>query len=244
MKDIFEKYVEQSFGETKQAVFKFRQFEYNYRKYFPSDAYGARLLDVGIGRGEMLACMRDWGYKNYFGIDISPSTINFCRSLGLPCELIEDTRGYLLKHSASFDVITLLDVLEHIPKKEIVQFLISLRLALKPGGILIVQVPNLQAPDGHLHRYNDITHEIGFVEHSFSQVLLAAGFTNFSFVAFEDFVFGTPFEKLKKTLRALHWAIVRLFRRVDGNLNPKILSPVFSAVCAVGVANTKIPRVG
>jgi 2-polyprenyl-3-methyl-5-hydroxy-6-metoxy-1,4-benzoquinol methylase len=185
---------------------------------------------VGNGRGEMLSCMKDWGYENYLGIDISPSTIDFCKSLDLPCELVEDSTAYLTANPDSCDVITLLDVLEHIPKQEIIPFLKALRSALKPGGVLIVQVPNLQAPDGHLHRYNDITHEVGFIEHSLAQVLLAAGFKKFQFAGYEDFVFGRRLDYQKKMFRRLHWLMVRFWRRTNGNLDPKILNPVFSAI--------------
>ncbi len=230
MKDIFDNYVEHSFGAREQASFKFKQFEYNYRPYFPEAGDSVRLLDIGIGRGEMLACMRDWGYENYIGVDISPSTVNFCRSLNLPCELVDDSTEYLSANPNAFDVITLLDVLEHIPKKEMIQFVKALRGALKPGGVLIIQVPNLQAPDGHLHRYNDITHEVGFIEHSFAQVLLAAGFGKFKFIGFEELVSGTLTEIVRKTFRSLHWLVVRFLRSTDGNINPKILNPVFSAV--------------
>jgi len=232
MKEIFENYVEHAFGAREQTLCKFEQFEFNYRKYFPSPPHGkdVRLLDIGIGRGEMLSCMRDWGYRDFLGIDISPSTVEFCKSLNLPCERVDDTTAWLSGNSETFDVITLLDVLEHIPKTDMIEFLSRLKDALKPAGLLIVQVPNLQAPDGHLHRYNDITHGTGFIEHSLAQVLLAAGFSKFKFIGFEEFVFGTPREHFNKIFRRLHWAIVRFLRRVDGNLNPKILNPVFTAI--------------
>jgi len=63
MQEIFDSYVENSFGEEKQAVFKFKQFEINYKEYFPVNQ-DARVLDIGIGRGEMLSCYEKWGYKN------------------------------------------------------------------------------------------------------------------------------------------------------------------------------------
>jgi SAM-dependent methyltransferase len=228
MKEIFDNYVEHSFGALKQAPFKYSQFKYNYKKFFPKD-YKISLLDIGIGRGEMLTCMKNWGYKNIFGIDISPSTIKFCRSLNLPCKLIKNTPTYLFKHKNSFDVVTLLDVLEHIPKNEMVPFLKSIRFSMRPGGLLIIQVPNLQAADAYLHRYNDITHEFGFIEHSFAQVLLAAGFKKFSFTGFELFTSGSIFDQIKKLFRSIHRAIVRFSRGINGNINPKILDPVFFA---------------
>lgn len=229
MKEIFDDYVNNSFGAEVQAEFKFKQFEHNYRKYFPANR-GGKVLDVGIGRGEMLTCMRNWGYDDYLGIDISPSTVKFCASLGLNCQQVEDSEKFLLNHTSQFDVVTLLDVLEHIKKDKIVSFLQALRASLRPGGVLIIQVPNSQAPDGQLHRYNDITHEVGYIEHSLAQVLEAASFRKFHFLGFEEFVFGTPIERVRKLCRSIHWVAVRLLRGVDGNLNPKILNPVFSAI--------------
>lgn len=229
MKEIFDDYVRNAFGSEVQAEFKFKQFEYNYRGYFPTNR-AARVIDIGIGRGEMLACMRDWEYENYIGIDISPATIKFCASIGLKCKYVDSTERYLLEHASQFDVITLLDVLEHVKKDSVVAFLQALRTALKPGGVLIIQVPNSQAPDGQLHRYNDITHEVGYIEHSLAQVLLAASFVNFHFKGFEAFVSRRPIEVVRRFCRMIHWGFVRLLRMVDGNLNPKILHPVFFAV--------------
>lgn len=229
MKQIFDDYVNNSFGAEEQATRKFSQFKYNYRDFFP-DNRDAKVLDIGVGRGEMLTCMRDWGYKNYTGIDISPSTIKFCAALGLNCIQVEDSEHFLLENAGQFDVITLLDVLEHIKKEKVIAFLQALRAALKPGGVLIIQLPNLQAPEGYLHRYNDITHEVGYIEHSLAQVLIAAGFEKFTFRGFEEFVFGTLVEWIRKMCRCLHWFVIRALRAADGNINPKILNPVFCAI--------------
>ena len=77
MKEIFEDYVS-AFDEKKQADSKIRNFERNYKKYFPADK-NSKVLDIGIGMGEMLQCMKNWGYMNYLGIDISPSIIKHCK---------------------------------------------------------------------------------------------------------------------------------------------------------------------
>ena len=42
------------------------------------------MLDIGVGLGEMLSCMKNWGH-NYHGIDISPSTIEFCKKYNQEC---------------------------------------------------------------------------------------------------------------------------------------------------------------
>lgn len=229
MKEIFDDYIANSFGEEEQAVFKFKQFEKNYKKYFPENC-DAKLLDIGVGRGEMLTMMRDWNYPNYLGIDISPATISFCKSIGLNALLIASSFDYLNNNTEQYDVITMLDVLEHIKKQEVIPYLKALKASLSKNGILIIQVPNLQASDGYLHRYNDITHESGFIEHSLAQVLLTAGFKKFEFHGFEEFVFDTPAEYVRRIIRFMHWKSVRLLRWANGNINPKILNPVFYVV--------------
>lgn len=229
MKEIFDTYVETTFEGNGQAEFKFKQFECNYRSYFPHNRSN-KMLDIGIGRGEMLTCMSQWGYEDHLGIDISPSTVKFCTSIGLNCIHVAETVEWLKGGKNVFSVITLIDVLEHIEKEKTLTFLKAVKSSLKKGGIVIIQVPNLQAPDGQLHRYNDFTHEVGYIEHSLRQVLLAAGFEDIIFGGFEEFVFGGVREGIKKLLRRIYWKYSKLTRIITGNLNPEILNPVFFAV--------------
>lgn len=229
MKEIFDNYIETTFGTFQQACFKFKQFDTNYRRFFPTDR-DAAVLDIGIGRGEMLSCMKDWGYGEYQGVDISPSTVNFCQSLGLKCQLVDDTVKWLQGHNRTFAMVTLLDVLEHIRKEQTVPFLRTIYDALAEGGVLLVQVPNLQAPDGQLEQYNDFTHESGFIEHSLLQVLLAAGFAKVEISPFNDSITDGWKEKVRLGLRALFWKWVRFTRQINGAINPEILTPIFYAV--------------
>lgn len=229
MQEIFDNYVEHSFGNRLQSKLKIKQFEFNYKKYF-SNNKNIILLDIGIGMGEMLTCFQNWRYSNHIGIDISPSTIDFCQSIGLNCTLVNDSTEFLKLHQNSYDVITLIDVLEHIPRSETIAFLKQLRSSLKEGGVLIIQVPNLQSPDGHLHMYNDITHVVGYIEHSLQQVLLASGFQNFHFQGFEELIENDWKSLIKRILRKFYWKKVRLLRSINSNLNPMILNPVFAAI--------------
>ena len=206
MQEIFEKYIENSFDSHDQANFKFSQFELNYKKYFKKSV-SLNTLDIGVGRGEMLSCMKKWGH-NYHGIDISPSTINFCKKLDLSCELTDDTELWLKKNQNQFEIITCLDVLEHIPKDLLIRFLEAIFNSLKKGGIVIFQVPNLQSPFGYL----------------------SAGFKNISCFGFEELYEKTPKVFLKKILRFIFRKIVRLLRTINANPNPDILDPVFYAL--------------
>jgi len=173
--------------------------------------------------------MKKWGH-NYHGIDISPSTVNFCKNLDLSCELVDDSVFWLNSHQNQFDIITCLDVLEHIPKDHLIRFLKAIFNSLKKGGFVIIQVPNLQSPFGYLHHFNDITHINGFVEHSLNQVLLSAGFKNISFFGFEELYEKKPKVFFKKILRFVFRKIVRFLRTINANPNPAILDPVFYAL--------------
>jgi 2-polyprenyl-3-methyl-5-hydroxy-6-metoxy-1,4-benzoquinol methylase len=228
MKEIFDNYVETSFDGYMQATFKFDLFEKNYHKYFPADK-SVSVLDIGIGRGEMLACMRDWGF-NYQGVDISSSTVNFCKSINLNCQIVNDTSEWLQNNRETFGLITCLDVLEHVPRDQTINFLSAIRHGLTTDGLAVIQVPNLQSPFGYLHHFNDFTHVSGFVEHSLAQVLLAAGFTKFKFHGFEE-IYPTSFkQRIRIFLRFFYRRMVRFLRMVNGNPNPYILDPVMFVV--------------
>lgn len=226
MKAIFDSYIEHS-RQWRFDEFKLKQFEFNYRRYFPEP--GKETLDIGVGQGEMLACMRDWGYE-YMGVDISGSTVAACQKRGLTCEIVSDTGEFLRKNENRFSLITMLDVLEHIPRNSMIALLADVRTALALGGRAIIQVPNAQAPESYLHRYNDITHEVCFSEHSLEQVLLGAGFEEFHFFGYETFPQRGLKVATKRFLRAVEWKVVRFRRRLMGNLDPEVLSPVLVSV--------------
>ena len=228
MQEIYKKYIDNSFDGHYQADFKFHQFELNYKKFF-CRSVNPKVLDIGVGRGEMLSCMKNWGH-NYHGIDISPSTIEFCKKIDLSCELVDDTEFWLRDNQNQFDIITCLDVLEHISKDRLIHFLEATRKSLNKDGIAIFQVPNLQSPFGYLHHFNDITHISGFVEHSLNQVLLSAGFDKISFYGFEELYEKTTKIVIKKVLRFFYRRIIRFLRTINSNPNPNILDPVFYAV--------------
>ena len=228
MQEIFENYIDNSFDGHYQADFKLRQFDLNYKKYFKKSVT-SRVIDIGVGRGEMLSCMKQWA-DNYQGIDISPSTVDFCKELDLSCELVDDTEFWLKNHQNQFDIITCLDVLEHIPKERLIQFVEAIRNSLTKDGLAIFQVPNLQSPFGYLHHFNDITHISGFVEHSLNQLLLSAGFNKMLFYGFEELYEKTPKIIAKKLLRFFYRKIIRFLRTINANPNPCILDPVFFVV--------------
>ncbi len=229
MQKIFDTYIENAFEDHSQAYFKILQFEHNYKNLFSSVSPDDKVLDIGVGRGEMLSCMKKWGFE-YLGIDISPSTVAFCQSLGLNSTLVSSTQDFLKQNLARFKVITCLDVLEHVPREQVVEFLSSIREALTSDGLLILQVPNLQSPFGYLHHFNDITHVNGFVEHSLRQVLMTSGFSSYAFGSFEEVIGSGIKLYIFRSVQRLFRRFIRFLRWLNSNPNPRILSPVIFVV--------------
>jgi SAM-dependent methyltransferase len=96
------------------------------------------LLDVGCGSGQTLLALRDVGWR-CSGVEIDATAVAAAHAAGL-----ESVRqGDLLDaaHAAeTFDVVRFWHVLEHLHSPR--QQLLEARRVLRPGGALVVGVPN------------------------------------------------------------------------------------------------------
>lgn len=230
--EIFESYADNAFDEnTKEnsLTWKREWYNANFKKFFPKD-FSAKLLDVGPGLGEMLITEREWGYVNGCAIDISPSVADYCKNRGLECECVADSAEWLKEHKNCYEVITLLDVFEHIPQSESVEFLKACKGALSDKGILILQVPNIQSAESFLHRYNDLTHVFGYSQHTLEQLISMAGFETVRFYPFEEYPGDDADRKMTRRLRSIYWKALCAGRQITHNLNPEILTPELFAV--------------
>lgn len=156
----------------------YRNFATTYRKYcghlLPNDRE-SRILDVGCGHGNFLYFLQCSGYKNIWGIDISPEQVERARRI-CPNVEVGDALEFLGNHPDSFDFISALDFIEHLDKDEVFRFLDNIMVALKKGGSILLQTVNAESPFGSQHRYNDFTHEVGFTPNSLCDVLRISGF--------------------------------------------------------------------
>ena len=96
-----------------------------------------RYLDVGCSTGFVVEAARDAGWEA-IGTDLNPSAVEFGRSRGLDLRTVTLEGGGF--EPASFDAVSLFDVLEHlIDPRDVVRACVRL---LRPGGILFLYVPN------------------------------------------------------------------------------------------------------
>lgn len=113
------------------------------------------LLDVGCGLGYVLEAGRKVGW-DVTGIDLSHEGVAACREKGLAA-FQGDVKSAALDPSKTFDVITALDVFEHVCDP--LAFLADLKARLSKDGMIVLQVPNVRS----LGRYIHGTHWQGFV---------------------------------------------------------------------------------
>ncbi len=101
---------------------------------------GARVLDAGCGSGRTLQELVDYGEVS--GIELNEEAAELARRRGhgdIRIGRLEE----LPWDDGTFDLITCLDVIEHVPDD--VAALVELRRVCAPGGWLLVTVPAYQA---------------------------------------------------------------------------------------------------
>ena len=134
-------------------------------------------LDIGCGRGFTLAAMQRLGIHDVQGIDVDESQISSACSRGLKACRTHSISEYLDATNKQFELIVMMDVLEHVPKNEQVATVRSIYRVLAPGGRLVVQVPNANSIAASRWLYNDFTHICSYTEQSLRPVMLNGGFT-------------------------------------------------------------------
>jgi 2-polyprenyl-3-methyl-5-hydroxy-6-metoxy-1,4-benzoquinol methylase len=205
-------------------------FRRRYLPLLPIDREAA-ILDIGCGCGEFLYFLQREGFQNARGVDLDSRQVLQGQSLGvrnLEAGRAED----VLQHSVeSFDSIVAIDVLEHMPKESVIEVLRLVRQALRTGGKLVCQVPNLAAFYQPLF-YMDFTHETPFTASSLKQALQMAELSNVHVYPAGPLAHG-----LKSGLRAVLWRAlslgIRCVAAVEGGPQDRLNSIYTAAIIAV-----------
>lgn len=107
-------------------------------KYFSP---GRKLLDVGCGAGFFLKVAEERGWKAE-GVDLLDLAAEYGKNV-LGVNVKQGKFENIQYPSESFDVVTLLDTIEHMPDPY--QTVIEIKRILKINGILIVSTPDLNS---------------------------------------------------------------------------------------------------
>ena len=135
-----------------------------------------RVLDIGCGRGHLLARFRRRGWE-VFGTELTETAAAFARDVHhLPVQV--GTMDEVRFPAGHFDAVVLWHVLEHVPVP--VRTLAAAARVLRPGGILMVAVPNAASPEARSCRgkwfHLDVPrHQAHFTWSTLRQALAQAG---------------------------------------------------------------------
>lgn len=124
-----------------QLVHKF--YEGNRIRFLRSKGYlspGTAVLDVGCSTGMFLRVLKDQGYENVVGVDVSLEQVTHCREVNKISAFRSLTD---IPEDECFDLVSLYAVLEHVPNPvEVFEQSIQ---RVRNNGHLIVDVPNFRS---------------------------------------------------------------------------------------------------
>lgn len=155
------------------------RFERGIRRLLPP---GSRVLDVGCGSGELLSKLRNIGLNDLHGIDFSPKAVAMAAERGI--KIFQGIFADFQSEPSAFDAIFMNNYLEHTldPMAELERAATLLR----PGGLLIGEVPNFKSIDrllfGRFWGGNHVPrHTYQFDRASLGRLLQRTGFTEAKF---------------------------------------------------------------
>lgn len=204
-----------------------KAYAYYLREWMPASR-AACIVDLACGYGRLLYFYKERGYSNISGVDISPDQVARAR------QIVHDTHegdvlDFLQVHPGEFNLISALDLIEHLTKDEVLQFVDSCYKALRPGGRLVLQTPNADSPFAMAIRYGDFTHEVCFSPSMLSRLLTLQGYVQVEAREIGPVPWSYSFAS---TVRWLAWQVLRKCVRAwnlveTGNAGSNVLTRNF-----------------
>lgn len=160
-----------------EATYKTREAAFQKRfEFILSMPRDASILDIGCGMGFFLKFLQNNGFDHSEGIDFSPEQVEVGKKFGVEGAQLLSWQEFLPQNQEKFDFILVDNVIEHLTRDEIVEFLKCVLASLKPKGRVYISTPNSGSVFGLPLAFIDFTHEVYFTAASLSQVINACGF--------------------------------------------------------------------
>jgi 2-polyprenyl-3-methyl-5-hydroxy-6-metoxy-1,4-benzoquinol methylase len=190
--------------------------------FLPKDK-SIKILDIGCGFGSLVKLLKDSGYTNILGIDLSESQVAIAHQFGLSEVQVNDINDFLSSKENTFDVITGIDIIEHFSKDELIDLLNIIKKSLKLNGIAIFRTPNNDAPFATIYSRGDFTHENYLNGSSAEQLMLSMGFKEIEVNESHIVVVGFLKEILRKILWSIYTFKVKLILFASGRGSKNVL---------------------
>jgi SAM-dependent methyltransferase len=135
----------------------------------------APVLDVGCGRGELLALLRD-AAVDARGIDPDPDMVAFARGEGLDVEQADAVSYLDSLADGSLGGIFMGQVVEHLPAPMLVRTLELAAQKLRADGVLVAETINPLSPLALRNYFADLTHAQPLVPETLELLAKQCGF--------------------------------------------------------------------
>ncbi len=191
----------------------------NFGGVFSSIPKDGRILDVACGVGYLEDYLLKKGFTRIEAIDLSKEQIQVAKQKLKKYKLqyadkvkfkIADAFDYL-RSARGYNLIAMIDLLEHFQKDKVIELLQLAHSALRKGGILILRVINADNPMFGRFFYHDFTHETPFTPDSLKQCLSVTGFETIK-INYEVMPRrGSLLTKLKQSIRRAVFGVLGKF---------------------------------
>jgi 2-polyprenyl-3-methyl-5-hydroxy-6-metoxy-1,4-benzoquinol methylase len=134
------------------------QSQERYLSLFPPASEPGRIVDIGCGRGEMLALLQRDG-QEVIGVDLDLGMVEICTSKGLPAVVDDGIRFLSQTENDSLKGIFCAQVVEHLITPEMEQLIVLALRSLRIGGVLVIETINPRSSFAlGNHFYADTSH--------------------------------------------------------------------------------------
>jgi O-antigen chain-terminating methyltransferase len=146
--------------------------------YLPILERAHDVVDIGCGRGELLAALRARGVRAR-GVDTNAAMVEVCRAQQLEVEQ-GDALSYLDRQAdASVGALTAIQVVEHFEPAYLVRFLDTAFHKMSPGAPLLLETINAACWMAFFETYiRDLTHQRPLHPDTLRYLVEAAGFSS------------------------------------------------------------------
>jgi 2-polyprenyl-3-methyl-5-hydroxy-6-metoxy-1,4-benzoquinol methylase len=207
---------------------KIDYFRFNFGRFVNRlDPKKASVLEIGPGKGEFIAWLNSLGIEDIDVFDIDQEVVDFVKTnYKIKNSFVSDHISSIKDKMRMYDMIILVQVLEHIDPNKYFVFVRSIFSMLRKGGVLIIVVPNANNPLGMVERYGDLQHKNSFTEQSLKDLVFGSKITGYDM---EIKGYSIPPYSILNIFRIFMQKILHLFLLlimiVNGGSFYKIMTP-------------------
>ena len=162
-------------------------------------------IDIGAGQGQLMEALLSLGFQAR-GVELSAQQSEIARLASLNVETADGLDFLLNLPSQSVTLVSCFDVMEHLTKQQLMDWMEQIQRVLKPKGIFLGHVPNGISPFFGTVYWGDITHEWCPVPESIEMICRLSGL---EYIGSYENIGSSP--NLKGRIRSVAWSIVKFF---------------------------------